>query len=116
MIKTQNEKVRELFLYVQERCLWQFFSRARDRETNINAITRMAGELLTGTRPKIETPIEKQCFADAVELVVGIKSHQSWILEESPEAISGLMDELKDELLDLAVKSAKNGELTWQAY
>ena len=116
MIKTQNEKVKELFLYVQERCLWQFFSRAWDRETNINTITRMAGELLTGKKPVISTPVEKQCYADAIELVVGLKTRTPWILQEPPEAIAALMEELKEELLDLAVKSATNGELTWAAY
>jgi vanadium nitrogenase delta subunit len=116
MIKTQNEKVKELFLYVQERCLWQFFSRAKDRETNINTITQMAGELLTGKKPVVETPMDKQCYADAIELVVGLKTRVPWILSEPPEAIPGLMDELKEELLDLAVKSATNGELTWSFY
>jgi nitrogenase delta subunit len=116
MIKAENEKVRELFLYVQERCLWQFVSRAWDREANIENITRMTGDLILGEKPKIETAIDKQYYADAIELVSGLKQRVRWVFQESPDDLRAILDGLKDELLDLAVKSATNNELNWQLY
>jgi nitrogenase delta subunit len=116
MIKSQNEKVRELFLYVQERCLWQFVSRSWDREANIENITRMAGDLILGEKPKIETAIDRQYYADAIELVSGFKQRVTWVFQESPENVRALLEDLKDELLDIAVKSATNNELNWQLY
>ncbi len=116
MIKAQNEKVRELFLYVQERCLWQFVSRAWDREANIENITRMAGDLILGEKPKLETAIDKQFYADAIGLVSGLRQRTPWVFQESPDDLRAILADLKEELLDLAVKSATNGELNWQAY
>jgi vanadium nitrogenase delta subunit len=116
MIKTSNEKVKQLYDYVQERCLWQFFSRAWDREANIKNITRMAGEILTGTEPDVKTPMDKQFFADAKWMVADLKQRFDWIAAEPPESIVRLMSELKDELLDLAVTHSTNSELNWSFY
>jgi vanadium nitrogenase delta subunit len=116
MIKTKNEKVRQLYDYVQERCLWQFYSRAWDREANISNITRMAGEIISGRTPKLETLMDHQFYADAKELASGLKQRHAWVAAATPDEVAKAMDELRDELLDLAVKNSSNGELNYSLY
>ena len=41
--------VNEVYGYIQERCLWQFSSRAWDRTENIDGVLGTLGDLLTNT-------------------------------------------------------------------
>ncbi len=44
------DKSESLVTFIQERCLWQFVSRAPDREENIDGVLTLVGILLTGGR------------------------------------------------------------------
>lgn len=116
MIKTKNDKVKQLFDYVQERCLWQFFSRAWDRRDNIENITRMTGEFLAGKTPEIKTLHDHQYFADAKIMAADLKRRFDWLKDEKPESLSDMMGQLRDELLDIAVTNSTNGEINWSFY
>ena len=79
-----TEKVDQLFGYVQERCLWQFFSRTWDRKENLDGIFSAATEFLTGKTPKRETPMEKLFYADAKIMVKDFEERFPWIKRKSP--------------------------------
>jgi vanadium nitrogenase delta subunit len=116
MIKSTNPKVRQLYDYVQERCLWQFYSRSWDRRDNIENITRMTGAFLTGKTPEVKTVHDHQYFADAKMMAADLNRRYAWLADEKPESIGDLMGQLRDELLDLAVDNCGNTEINWSFY
>ena len=83
-----TEKVDQLFGYVQERCLWQFFSRTWDRKENLDGIMKTATDLLTGVAPKRETPMDKLFYADAKIMVADFKERFPWIKDTAPAEIA----------------------------
>ena len=50
-----QQQLDNLFDYVQERCLWQFFSRTWDRKENIEGIIKQATTLLHGKQRQSAT-------------------------------------------------------------
>jgi vanadium nitrogenase delta subunit len=109
-------KVDQLFDYVQERCLWQFFSRTWDRQENIDGILKTATDLLTGKPAARETPMEKLFYADAKIMVSDFKERFPWIEQEGAAQIRALMHELKDRVLEISVTKSLNQELTHSLY
>ena len=76
-----SEKIDQLFGYVQERCLWQFFSRSWDRQENIDGIVKTATEMLTGEAIQIESPMDRLFYADAKIMVSDFRERFPWIQE-----------------------------------
>ena len=87
-----TDKVDQLFSYVQERCLWQFFSRSWDRQENLDGILKSATDLLTGKDPARETPMERLFYADAKVMVQDFKQRFPW-LEEAGAALQAWSDD-----------------------
>jgi nitrogenase delta subunit len=110
------EKIDQLFGYVQERCLWQFFSRSWDRQENIDGIIKTAAILLKGGKPVLETPMDRLFYADAKIMVQDFRERFSWINESSAEEIDSLLAELKDRLVEHTITKSLNGELTHTLY
>lgn len=111
-----DARIKELYGYVQERCLWQFFSRNWDREENINGILAKAEELFAGLAPKDDTPADRCHLADAKSLVADFRSRFPWIKESSLEEIKALLAGLKAELVDTTITHSKNRELRDRLY
>src|SRR5271157_2641677 len=111
-----TEKVDQLFGYVQERCLWQFFSRTWDRKENIEGIMKTATELLSGGVPKLETPMDKLFYADAKIMVADFKERFPWIKDTAPAEIATLMQGLKDRVKDISITKSLNHELNHSLY
>lgn len=111
-----EERINQLFVYVQERCLWQFFSRSWDREENIDGILTKAGEIFAGQAPKDDTPADRCNLADAKVLVSDFRSRFPWIKEASSEEIKGLLSGLKEKLVDTTITHSKNRELRDRLY
>ncbi len=109
-------KVDQLFGYVQERCLWQFFSRAWDRQENIDGIMKTATDMLTGGVPKLETPMDRLFYADAKIMVADFKERFPWIKEVGPEQIRDLMAGLKDRLVEHTITKSLNHDLSHSLY
>jgi vanadium nitrogenase delta subunit len=109
-------KVDQLLGYVQERCLWQFFSRAWDRQENLDGIMKTATDLLTGKPPARETPMERLFYADAKIMVADFKERFPWIEQEGAAQIRALMQELKDKVQEIAITKSLNGELNHSLY
>lgn len=106
----------DLFDYVQERCLWQFHSRAWDRTKNIEGVIGSAIELLAGRTPAAATPDERNFLADAKLMVTDFRSRFPWIREAGEPEILDLMGGLRDRLLDVVVTRSRNRELTHSLY
>lgn len=111
-----TEKIDQLFGYVQERCLWQFFSRSWDRQENIDGILEAATAMLSGKEPKKETPMDRLFYADALTMVHDFKARFPWIVEAAPEEMGSLMSGLKDKLVEFAITKSLNHELNHTLY
>lgn len=111
-----NEKVDQLYGYVQERCLWQFFSRSWDRQENIDGILAKATDILTGKELALETPMDKLFYADAKIMVADFKTRFPWLETTGPAQVRDLMHRLKDRLVDAVITSSKNDELNHSLY
>lgn len=111
-----EDKIKQLVDFVQERYLWQFHSRAWDREENIKGILNDTYEILAGEDVKIDTLIDKAFYADAKIFSEAIKEKFSWFLELSKEEEKQVIDGVEARLLELTVTKSKNAELTQQNY
>jgi vanadium nitrogenase delta subunit len=111
-----TDKLDQLFGYVQERCLWQFFSRSWDRQENIDGILATATDLLSGKTPKLDTPMDRLFYADAKIMVLDFQERFSWIGQTSPEEMRALMGALKDRLVEFTITKSLNHELNHTLY
>ncbi len=111
-----NDRVDELYGYVEERCLWQFFSRSWDRQENIDGVMAQAGQLLNGKEPVRETPMDKLFYADAKLMVNDFRERFPWITESGEEEVRQLLDGLKARLVDNVITRSSNRELNNHLY
>ena len=102
--------------FIQERCLWQFASRAPDREENIRGVLLMLKDLLRGAEVKPATPADRCHYANANHLSAEVKSAFPWLLGLSADDLSKTIGEVTDRLEEITIKQSKNGELHMQAY
>ena len=100
----------ELYKYIQEHYLWQFHSRAWDREANIIGVIGLATQLLTCDVISLNTPAEKCYYADAVTLVKDVKRDIPDFLELGAEGIKEVMKSLKDKLHEVVIDKCLNAE------
>jgi len=111
-----NEKIEQLVTFIQQNCLWQFFSRTWDREENIEGILTKAAELLTGKQSMLETTADKCFHADARILVSDFKSQFPWIKETSADDVKAILAGVKERMRQLTITGSKNEELNIQNY
>jgi nitrogenase delta subunit len=111
-----EQQVKQLFDLVQQRYLWQFFSRSRDRIENINGIIAAANDMFRGVEPKRHLPMEKLFYADALEMVKDFKEAFPWIDTLEPTKIPELLEALKAELVDHTITKSLNHELNHSLY
>lgn len=116
VIDALADQVNDLYGYVQERFLWQFYSRASDRTRNIDGITAQATLLLLGQPAERETPDQRLDAVDAKVMVDDFRARFPWLQDAGPEQIRQLMSGLRDKLLDIAVTRSKNRELNHTLY
>jgi nitrogenase delta subunit len=115
-IEIMSDKVDALYGYVQERCLWQFYSRSWDRSENIDGVIAKATDMFLGKTPETPTPMDRLHMADAKIMVDDCRIRFPWINDASKEEIRELMRELHGRLTDIAITSSKNHELTHSLY
>ncbi len=111
-----EDKLDDLYDYVQERCLWQFFSRTWDRQENIDGVLDQAAKLLTGQTPDRESPMAKLFYSDAVIMVKDLKERYPWIKESGATEIAQLMSGLKARLVETVITKSTNRELNHHLY
>jgi V-containing nitrogenase delta subunit len=110
------DKAESLVTFIQERCLWQFVSRAPDREENIDGVLTLVGILLTGGAPKLQTPMDRLHFANANHLATEIKSEFPWLTHLGKEELFAVVTGAIKRIHEITVKKSKNGELHLPAY
>lgn len=110
------EKVEQVYNYVQERCLWQFFSRTWDRQENLDGIFKTASDLLTGKPPALETPQDRVFYADAKIMVADLKARFAWIEEAGAAQLRELMELVKTRVAEIAITKSLNHELNHSLY
>ncbi len=111
-----DERVDELLEYVEEKCLWQFFSRAWDRQENIDGVLDQTANLLAGHAPRLATPMERLFYADAKIMVDDLHSRFPWISESGEAEIRQLLDGLKGRLVENVITKSTNRELNQHLY
>lgn len=111
-----KEKIAILENYIMQRCLWQFHSRAWDRETQNTGILGITKQLLCGEEADLSTPAQKCFWVDAVCLVDGFKAKFPWINDMSVPEIKEMMDGLKTRIDYVTIHGSLNEELSVKLY
>ena len=111
-----DDKIEEVYGYIEERCLWQFFSRSWDRQENIDGVLDQAVRMLSGKDVERETPMDRLFYADATALVADVRERFPWLGEAGAEEIRQLFDGLKGRLVENVITRSKNRELNHHLY
>ncbi|MFL0195205.1 Fe-only/vanadium nitrogenase subunit delta [Clostridium sp. WILCCON 0269] len=106
-----KNRVEELFSFIQERYLWQFYSRSWDREQNIKGILDATFEILTGKQVKNDTLMDKYFYTEAKAFSEVIKKKFPWFLELDEAQKKSVINDLQAKLLDVVVTKSLNAEL-----
>lgn len=111
-----DEKIEQLVGHIQERCLWQFFSRSWDREENIDGILTKAAEILNSEESKMETTADRCFHADARILVADFRSRFPWIKDIGREEVKSLLEGVKERMRYITISHSMNEELHQHNY
>jgi Fe-only nitrogenase delta subunit len=111
-----HERMEALIDYIMKHCLWQFHSRAWDREKQNAGILGKTTELLCGEASKSDTPADRCYWVDAVCLADAYRERFPWLAGMAPDAIKELMAAVHERLDHLTIKGSLNLELTDQHY
>jgi Fe-only nitrogenase, delta subunit len=106
-----DEKVEQLVDYVMKWCLWQFNSRAWDRENQNNNIIPKATQILCGETPKHDSPADQCYWVEAAVLAKDFKEAFSWLGRMSKDDIATLMDAFKARIDYLTITGSLNAEI-----
>ena len=113
---TMENKVEQLVDYIMKWCLWQFHSRAWDREKQNEGVLTKASQLLCEEPVELGTPADKCYWVDAVILAKEFKATYPWLSAMDKTDIKLLMQALKDRLDYLTITGSLNEELTDPKY
>ncbi|MEH2193565.1 MAG: nitrogenase vanadium-iron protein, alpha chain [Nostoc sp.] len=111
-----QDRAAEVTKLIQERCLWQFHSRAWDREENINGVLNMAAQILTGEKVVLESLIQRGFYADAKILSADLEIRFSWLNSMENSQKKAVLESVKAMLIDIVITKSKNGELHYSLY
>jgi nitrogenase delta subunit len=111
-----KEKVEQLTDYIMKKCLWQFQSRAWDREKQNEGILTRTMQILCEEEVKKDTPADKCYWVDAVCLADGFRNRHPWLASMSKEEIKTLMRGLKERMDFLTITGSLNEELSVPLY
>jgi nitrogenase delta subunit len=116
MEEIRKERIEQLVDYIMKNCLWQFHSRAWDRERQNKEILTKTMQILCGEPAEHETPADRCYWVDAVCLADGFKQKFPWLAGLDAAEIKRLMQGLKDRLDFLTITGSLNEELTVPLY
>jgi len=111
-----KDRIEQLVDYIMKWCLWQFHSRAWDREKQNEGILTKTMQLLCEEPVDLETPADRCYWVDAVFLAKGFKNTYPWLATMDKKEIKLLMQGLKDRIDYLTIKGSLNKELTNPLY
>nr|AAD40074.1 vanadium dinitrogenase delta subunit [nitrogen-fixing bacterium SM1]AAD40077.1 vanadium dinitrogenase delta subunit [nitrogen-fixing bacterium SM2] len=111
-----STRVEQLYQYIEERCLWQFFSRTWDREENIEGVLNQFGRLMTGEAPLKETPMDRLFYADALPIANDCRERFDWAATITKDDIAELIASIKGQLVENTITRSTNRELSHHLY
>ncbi|MGE4559944.1 MAG: Fe-only/vanadium nitrogenase subunit delta [Desulfobulbus sp.] len=111
-----ENKIEQLTDYIQKDCLWQFFSRAWDREENIAGVLDGTEALLAGSTPEATSDMDRCHMADAKVLSSAFASRFGWIRDMSREELHALFEGVKERMREIVITSSHNEELYVKNY
>lgn len=111
-----QERVALMENYILKKCLWQFHSRAWDRERQNENILLKTSQILCGEPVAKETPEDRCYYADAVCLADAYKTRFDWLEEMNAAEIKQLMQALKERIDYVTITGSLNEELTVKQY
>lgn len=112
-----ESNINELYKYIQQKYLWQFYSRSWDRENNINGILDATKELLISGKCSLGDSLEEKHYYSEAKIVVNdFKRDLKFIEGLNEKGITELIDRVKVKLLDVTVTHSLNGELNVNYY
>jgi V-containing nitrogenase delta subunit len=106
-----DEKAQALYEFIQERYLWQFYSRTWDREENINGILAEFVRILAGEKPAGNDPKERYFYAEAVTVARETGEKFAWLAGLSGAELQKLVESVRAKLIDTTVIRSQNEEL-----
>jgi nitrogenase delta subunit len=108
--------VEDILDYIMKKCLWQFHSRAWDRQRQNAGVMEMTKKILLGEDPARVLPEERCYFADAVMLARGLKEYYPWISTLELDDIGLVLTAAKSKLDTLTIHGSLNEELNDPKY
>lgn len=112
-----DEKVLELYNFIQKRYLWQFYSRTWDRDENINEILKKFSAIITGEEAVVsESSKDRAFYAEAKIVAAETGKKIPWLKEMDKEQIRGIIEKVKEKLIDVTITRSQNAELNIPNY
>lgn len=107
-----KERVEPLLDFIMKNCLWQFHSRAWDRERQNENIIGKASQILC-EEPVANESAEDRCYwVDAVYLAESYQKRFPWVKSIEKSELKTVMQALKERLDYLLITGSLNEELT----
>lgn len=110
MDMTLDSKKDTLMDYIMKNCLWQFNSRAWDRELQNENIINKATQLLCHESPEKSTPADRCYWAEAQQLVDEWQCFP-WLNKMNVTDTKNMMGKLKNDLDSQLITNSLNEEL-----
>lgn len=111
-----TDQTEQLVDFIMKHCLWQFHSRAWDRERQNEHILGMTSRMLCGEEVTPADPFDRCYWVDAVYMANSFRERFAWLAELSVTDIQQLMKNVKERMDFLTVTGSLNEELTDKHY
>ncbi len=112
-----EEKALELYKFIQERYLWQFYSRTWDRDENIREILGKAAKILSREEVALDdTAKDRAFYAEAKMVAVEAGKKFPWIDGLEKPQLEEIMAKVKEKLIEVTITNSQNGELNIPNY
>ena len=111
-----KDRIEQLVNYIMKWCLWQFNSRAWDREKQNEGVLTKTMQILCGEPAAHETPADRCYWVEASVLARDFKDEYPWLNAMDLEEKKSLMKGLKERMDYLTITGSLNKELTNPQY
>jgi Fe-only nitrogenase delta subunit len=111
-----EEQIEQLINYIMKHCLWQFHSRAWDRERQNKEILTMTKDILCNEAVEPTDRLERCYWVDAVVLADAYRTNYPWVNALDKTEITEIMKGVHERLDYLTITGSLNLELTDQHY
>ncbi len=111
-----QDRTDQLVDYIMKWSLWQFNSRAWDREKQNEGVLTKTTQILCNEPVEKETPSDRCYWAEAIILAKEFKNNYPWLSKMQKNEIKLLMKNLKERIDYLTITGSLNEELTAKRY